>query len=233
MPDKGTAPSRSSYFGILDLAGFPKDRYYLYQARWRAALPMAHILPDWTWPDRGGQVTPVHVFTSGDEAELFLNGASLGRKKKGPREYRLRWDDVKYTPGVLKVVAYKDGREWATDTVKTAAAPAGITLRAEAPAVRADGKDLAFVEATITDQDGTPVPRTANLLKFTVTGPAEILATDNGDATSHAAFRSPACKAFNGKCLVILRTKADSTGPITVHAESDGLRTADATVQSR
>ena len=100
-------PSRSSYFGIVDLAGFKKDRFYLYQAHWRPDLPMAHILPHWNWPDRVGQVTPVHVYTSGDEAELFLNGKSLGRKKKGQFEYRLRWDDVKYEPGELKVVAYK------------------------------------------------------------------------------------------------------------------------------
>ena len=226
-------PSRSSYFGIVDLAGFPKNRYYEYQARWRAGLPMAHLLPHWTWPDRVGEVTPVMVFTSGDEAELFLNGQSLGRQKKGPREYRLRWDDVKYAPGELKVVAYKDGKEWATDTVKTAAAPAKIRLRAEAPEVQADGKNLVFVDATITDQNGTPVPRTANTLKFTVTGPARIVATDNGDATSHASFQSPGCKAFDGKCLVILRTEAGATGAITVHADAEGLQSAGATVQGQ
>ena len=107
--------SRSSYSGIIDLAGFKKDRFYLYQAHWRPDFPMAHILPHWTWPERVGQVTPVHVFTSGDEGELFLNGKSLGRKKKGPYEYRLRWDDVVYQPGTLKVVAYKNGKKWATD----------------------------------------------------------------------------------------------------------------------
>ena len=230
---KMQVPSRSSYFGIIDLAGFPKNRYYEYQARWRPSLPMAHILPDWTWPDRVGQVTPVHVFTSGDEAELFLNGQSLGRKKKGPREYRLRWDNVKYAPGELKVVAYKDGNQWATDTVRTAGAPARIALRAEAPAVLADGKDLAFVEATVTDQSGGPVPRAGNTLKFSVTGPAEIVATNNGDATSHAPFGSPACEAFNGKCLVILRPKAGVPGLVTIHAASDGLQAADATVQCR
>lgn len=104
--------SRSSYFGIIDLAGFPKDRYFAYQAHWRPSLAMAHILPHWTWPDRVGKVTPVHVFTSGDEAELFLNGKSLGRKKKQDFEYRLRWDDVVYEPGELKVVAYKGGKPW-------------------------------------------------------------------------------------------------------------------------
>ena len=108
--------SRSSYFGIIDLAGFKKDRFYLYQAYWRPEHPMAHILPHWTWPDRVGEITPVHVYTSGDEAELFLNGQSLGRKSKGQYEYRLRWDDVKYEPGELRVVAYKNGQEWATDS---------------------------------------------------------------------------------------------------------------------
>ena len=112
--------SRSAYSGIIDLAGFKKDRFYLYQAQWRPDLPMAPLLPHWTWPERVGLVTPVHVFTSGDEAELFLNGRSLGRKSRGTYEYRLRWDDVVYAPGTLEVVAYKAGREWARDTVRTA-----------------------------------------------------------------------------------------------------------------
>jgi beta-galactosidase len=98
--------SRSSYSGIIDLAGFEKDQFYLYQAHWRADHPMAHLLPHWTWLERVGQITPVHVFTSGDEAELFLNGRSLGRKKKGPFEYRIRWDSVVYSPGTLEVVTY-------------------------------------------------------------------------------------------------------------------------------
>ena len=111
--------SRSSYSGIIDLAGFKKDRFYLYQSRWCPEYPMAHILPHWTWPDRTGQTTPVHVYTSGDEAELFLNGKSLGRKKKAQFEYRLRWDDVVYEPGELRVVAYNAGKPWAADSVKT------------------------------------------------------------------------------------------------------------------
>ena len=110
-------PSRSSYFGIIDLAGFPKDRYWLYQSRWRPELPMAHILPHWTWPGREGEVTPVHVYTSGDEAELFVNGKSMGRKAK--EGYRIVWDDVVYQPGKIEVVAYKDGREWARDSQQT------------------------------------------------------------------------------------------------------------------
>src|SRR5207237_3556185 len=148
-------PSRSSYFGIIDLAGFPKDRYYIYQARWRPDLPMAHLLPHWNWPDSVGQVTPVHVYTSGDEAELLLNGQSLGRKQRAPLEYRLRWDDVKYAPGELRVVAYKHGVKWAEDTVRTAGPVAKLTLAADRATLRADGSDLAFVTLRVADKDGT------------------------------------------------------------------------------
>ena len=129
-------PSRSSYFGIVDLAGFKKDRFYLYQARWRPDLPMAHILPHWNWPDRAGQITPVHVYTSGDEAELFLNGKSLGRKKKEHFEYRLRWNDVIYEPGKLKVVAYKNGKKWATDVVQTTGPAAKLTCKPTADKIQ-------------------------------------------------------------------------------------------------
>ena len=194
---------------------------------------MAHILPHWTWPERVGQVTPVHVFTSGDEAELFLNGESLGRKKKGPREYRLRWDDVKYAPGEVKVVAYKDGKEWASDTVKTAGAAAGVLLHAEAREASADGAGLAYIDAVVADEHGVPVPRSSNVIKFSVTGPAEIVATDNGDATSHEPFQAKECHAFNGKCLVIVRAQAGAPGAVTIHAEAEGLHAAETTVESR
>jgi len=168
-------PSRSSYFGIIDLAGFPKDRYYLYQARWRPDLPMAHILPHWNWPDRVGQVTPVHVYSSGDEAELFLNGKSLGRKKRGPLEYRFRWNDAVYQPGELKVVTYKAGKKWAEDVQRTTGPAAKLLLAADRATVRADGSDLAFVTVTVADKDGLLVPRSKNALKFTLSGPGRSL----------------------------------------------------------
>src|SRR5262249_24995280 len=138
-------PSRSSYFGIVDLCGFKKDRFYIYQARWRPDLPMAHILPHWNWPERAGQITPVHVYTSGAEGELFLNGKSLGRKKKGQYQYRLRWEDVKYEPGELRVVAYKNGKRWSEDVVKTAGLAAKVMLKADRARLKADGQDLSFV----------------------------------------------------------------------------------------
>ncbi len=226
-------PARSSYFGIVDLAGFKKDRFFLYQARWRPDLPMAHILPHWTWPDRVGQVTPVHVYTSGDEAELFLNGQSLGRKKRGQFEYRLRWDDVKYQAGELHVVAYKNGAKWAEDTVRTAADAAKLTLAADRTALRANGTDLAFVTVRIEDKAGTLAPHANNRVKFEVAGPADLVATDNGDATSFESFQSPERAAFNGLALAIVRPRAGQSGTITVRASSDGLAQASVTMTAR
>ena len=216
-------PSRSSYFGIIDLAGFPKDRYYLYQARWRPDFPMAHILPHWNWPDRVGQITPVHVYTSGDSVELFLNGKSLRLKKKGPYEYRLHWDDVVYQPGELKAVAYKNGKAWATDVMKTTGPAAKLKLQADRNTIKADGQDLSFVTVTVADQDGLLVPRSHNQIHFDINGPGEIVATDNGDATSFESFQSHDRNAFNGLCLVIVRAKAGESGKITLRATSEGL----------
>ncbi len=216
-------PSRSSYFGIVDLAGFPKDRYYLYQARWRPDLPMAHLLPHWTWPDRVGQVTPVHLYTSGDEAELFLNGQSLGRKKRGPRDYRLRWDDVVYQPGELRAVAYKNGQKWAEAVQRTAGPAAVLRLESERPSVRGDGKDLAFVRVRVEDAAGNLVPRAKLPVRFSVSGSADILATDNGDATDHTAFPSAERKTFNGLALAYIRARAGAAGEIVVSAQADGL----------
>ena len=224
---KKTPPSRSSYFGIIDLAGFPKDRYYIYQAQWRPELPMAHLLPHWNWPDRIGQVTPVHVYTSGDEAELFLNGKSLGRKSKQPKvDFRLVWDDVKYQPGELKVVAYKAGKEWATDTVRTTRPAAKLALSADRAKIKSDGRDLSFITVRIADAENLTVPRAHDLVKFTIEGPGEVVAVDNGDPISFEPFQAAQRKAFNGLALVIVRAKPGSSGPFTVHAAADGLAPA-------
>jgi beta-galactosidase len=232
--------SRSSYFGIIDLAGFKKDRFYIYQAYWRPDYPMAHILPHWTWPERAGQVTPVHVYTSGDEAELFLNGKSLGRKKKvfnapeqpidGLPAYRIRWDDVKYEPGELKVVAYKDGKKWATDVMSTAGEASQMSLDPDRDVISADGCDLSFVTLTVQDAEGIMAPRADNLIKFSISGPGEIVATDNGDPTDMTVFPSHERKAFNGLALVIVKAKRGPAGKITVTAESEGLPAAKCTI---
>ena len=222
--EKSSPPSRSSYFGIVDLAGFPKDRFYNYQAHWRPDLPMAHLLPHWNWPERVGQKVPVHLYTSGDEAELFLNGQSLGRKAKTPgKDFRLVWDDVVYAPGELKAVAYKNGKVWATDTRKTTGPAAGVALKADRETIRNDGRDLSFVTVRIADKNGLTVPRAHNLVKFEVSGPGEIVAVDNGDATSFESFQASQRKAYNGLALVIVRAKPGQTGAITLKALSEGL----------
>jgi beta-galactosidase len=217
-------PSRSSYFGIFDLAGFKKDRFWLYQSKWRPELPMTHILPHWNWPERKGLVTPVFVYTSGDAAELFLNGKSLGMKKKGELEYRLRWDDVVYQPGELKVIAYKNGQKWAEDAVKTTGKAYQLSMAADRPAVSADGKDLIFVTVKIEDKDKLMVPRSGNQLDFSIEGPGRIVATDNGDATSHESFQAKSKKAYNGLCLVIVAADKNASGSITLKAASKGLK---------
>ena len=216
--------SRSSYFGIVDLDGFKKDRFYLYQAHWRPDFPMAHILPHWNWPERVGQMTPVHVYTSGDEAELFLNGQSQGRKKKAELEYRIRWDDVVYQPGTLKVVAYKNGKKWATDEVKTTGAAAELTLQPDRAKITADGKDLSFVTVTVADKAGLLVPRSKNHIKFDIEGPGEIVAVDDADPTNLEPMQAKEHDAFNGLALVIVR--ANQPGKITLTAHAEGLKDA-------
>jgi beta-galactosidase len=219
-------PSRSSYFGIVDLAGFKKDRFFLYQARWRPDLPMAHILPHWNWPDRVGENTPVHVYTSGDEAELFLNGRSLGRQQRARLTYRFRWDSVPYEPGELRVVVHKNGELWAEAVQRTAGPPAAIHLESESPSLRPDGRDLGFVRASIVDANGLPVPRSHHPVTFSLSGPGEILATDNGDPTSHDPFQSTSKAAFNGLVLAIVRPRAGEAGELVLQAESPGVASA-------
>jgi beta-galactosidase len=228
--DKADAPSRSSYFGIIDLAGFPKDRFYLYQARWRQDFPMAHIVPQgWNWP--AGQVTPVYVYTSGDEAELFLNGISLGRKKKGPLEYRLVWNEVVYEPGELKVVAYKNGKRWANDVVRTAGPAAKLVLVADQKRIDADGKDLCYVTAKVEDANGLMVPLANSAIHFEIAGAGEIAATDNGDATDLTSFPSHDRKAFNGLALAIVRSS--QPGTVVLEANSPGLERAQIKIKAK
>ena len=376
----GKSPSRSSYFGIMDLCGFKKDRYYIYQARWRPQNPMAHILPHWNWPERVGKVTPVHVYTSGDSAELFLNGKSLGKKAKArldaaqklkslstdkkvvvsseerdknnfassgndgnmntrwcaadgngeqfwqvdlgevqsvkscvicfeneannykyyiktskdgqnwelaasseyegsgktatlkfdkkaryvkvefielrgsiwasfyeclvyadsepdtgkqPEYYRLRWDDVVYEPGELKVVAYKEDKEWATDVMKTTGEPAKVEISCDRDVIEATGRDISYLTVKIVDEDGLMVPRSNNLVKFEIDGPGEIIAVGNGDATSHESFKADERKAYNGMCLVVVRSVKDKAGKIRLRALSNGLSSDSVVITSK
>ena len=218
--------------GFLDQAGFRKDAFWLFQSRWRPELPMAHILPHWNWKGREGEVTPVYVFTSGDEAELFLNGRSLGRQRKQPgvwdRAYRLRWDDVRYEPGKLEVVAYRNGAEWARDVVKTTGAAARLAAEAERKETASDGTDICYVNVSVRDEEGLVVPDAKLRVAFSVEGPADIVATDNGDETDFDDFRRPERKTFNGWAQVIVRPRLGAEGIVKVVAKAEGLVSAEA-----
>ena len=245
-------PSRSSYFGICDLAGLPKDRYYLYRSHWNKDEHTIHLLPHWTWPGREGEVTPVYCYTDYNEAELFVNGKSQGRIKKVKEtavewkpenrldRFRLRWNDVKYEPGKLKVVVYdENGQPAGEQTVRTASKPSLLSLKAwtqstdEEPTknaksqyakiyqhqktttLKADGEDLAFVTVSLRDAGGTLIPYASDQLKFEVTGAGTFRAVCNGDATSLEPFTEPTMKLFNGQLVVIVQA-AKSPGTLTL-----------------
>ncbi|KAF2640827.1 glycoside hydrolase [Massarina eburnea CBS 473.64] len=224
--------ARSSYFGPIDLAGFPKDRFYLYQSRWAPEIKSAHILPHWTWPDRVGQVTPVHVFSSANEAELFLNGRSLGKRRKTEYEYRFRWDTVVYEPGELRVVTYKNGTEWASASKRTVGLAAKLRVSADRTDIAADGLDLSFVKVEVLDKDGHVVPEASNSITFDVEGVGKLVATDNGDPADFTAFPERTRKAFSGLVLGIIKGTGVA-GSIKVTASAPGLQSGEATVQTQ
>ncbi|KIA92423.1 beta-galactosidase [Pedobacter kyungheensis] len=223
-------PSRSSYFGISDLAGLPKDRYYLYRSRWNKTKPTLHLLPHWNWEGRTGQTTPVFVYTSYDSAELFLNGKSLGIRKKDKsspqNRYRLMWMDVKYEPGTLKVVAFdSQGKPVAEEQIITAGKPAKIVLSADRKEIMADGKDLSFVTVSVVDKDGNPCPTATDQLNFEVSGAGKFKAVCNGDATSLESFVKPTMKLFSGKLVVVVQADK-KPGEIKLKVSGKGLKAA-------
>ena len=223
-------PSRSSYFGIVDLAGLPKDRYWLYRSHWNKTDHTLHLLPHWTWPGREGQVTPVYCYTDYPSAELFVNGKSQGRIAKDPASrldrYRLRWRDVRYEPGELRVVAYdSNGKPAMEKTLRTAGKPARLMLEAERTTLAANGTDLAFVAVSLVDNNGTLIPDAANQLTFDVTGAASYKAACNGDATSLEPFTRPAMKLFHGKLVVVVQAgKKAGPAKLTVRDNATGLK---------
>ncbi|MBO2945472.1 DUF4982 domain-containing protein [Paenibacillus sp. F411] len=221
-------PSRSSYFGIVDLCGFPKDRYYLYQSQW-STKPVLHLLPHWNWEGEEGRPIPVVCYTTYPAAELFLNGQSLGIRHKSPaslpERYRLRWDAVPYEPGVLSVIAYdKDGSQVMTHEVHTAGAPARVLLEADRTVIQADGEDLSFITVSIVDEQGKLCPHADHNVSFLLQGPGEIAAVDNGDPTSIIPFSARDMQAFHGKCLVIVRSRAGEGGNAVLLAEVPSLQ---------
>lgn len=223
-------PSRSSYFGISDLAGLPKDRYYLYRSRWNTDDDTLHMLPHWNWEGREGEVTPVFVYTNYDSAELFVNGKSMGIQRKNKSSpttrYRLMWMDVKYEPGSIKVVAYDaDGNAVAEKETHTAGKPYQLVLETDRTQLDADGKDLAFVTVSVVDKDGIPCPTATNQLNFRVKGAGSFRAAANGDATSLEMFHLPTMKLFSGKLVVLVQSTEDA-GEMTLTVEGKGLKTS-------
>src|SRR5207249_3651857 len=210
-------PARSSYFGVVDLAGFPKDPYYLYQSVW-TTRPMLHVFPHWNWTP--GQTIDVWAYTNAAEVELFLNGASLGANQKPEQVSHLMWR-VAYAPGTLRAVARTGGRVVATQEVKTAGVPARVALAPDRGTIHADGNDLSFVTVTVEDSAGVPVPTAEPLVRFRVAGDGRIVGVDNGDQISHEPFQADHVRLFEGKALVIIRG-GRTPGTVTLTATAEG-----------
>lgn len=213
-------PARSSYFGIIDLAGFPKDVYYLYQSQF-TNKPVLHLYPHWNW-NAGDTVDVVSYYNNADEVELFLNDKSQGTKTKKGDELHIKWR-IAFTPGTLKAVSRKGGKIILTSEVKTAGAPAKVILTADRNKIKGDGKDLSFITATVVDQNGVPVPKAMNQIRFSISGAGFINAVDNGDPTSHESFKSNQRRAFNGLALAIVQSNGKK-GKMTVTAHADELQ---------
>ncbi len=244
----GDWPSHSSYFGAVDLCGFPKDRFFLYQSQW-TTKPMIHLLPHWNWKGMEGQTIPVYCYTNLDAAELFVNGKSMGKKVKGkdlttlkidflrykPKtfdsKYRLSWE-VPYKAGNIKVVGYKNGKVVKEEQIFTAGKPAKISLSVDRTEIDADGRDLAYVTVRIEDKNGNLCPNADNLVNFSVKGAGELVAVDNGNQISVESFQADHRKAFSGMCLAVLKSSKES-GTIRLKAKSKSLKSATIVVKTK
>ena len=244
-------PSHSSLFGIIDLAGIPKDRYWLYRSKWNPEAETLHILPHWNWKGREGEVTPVFIYTNYPEAELFINGRSQGRRRKDTgvtidnsadsvsaadlkrqRRYRLMWMDTRYEPGTVKAVAYdEEGNAVAEREIRTAGEPYRIVLEADRTVIAADGKDYAFVTVRVEDRQGTPCPLADNEIRFEVTGAGYYRAGANGNPASLEPFQRPRMKLFSGMMTAVI-APTERPGTITVKATSPGLKKATVEIRS-
>ncbi len=239
--------ARSSYFGIVDLCGIPKDRYYLYRSYWRPDETTIHILPHWNWPGREGNTVPVFVYTNGDSAELFLNGRSLGRRTKLDTiegglngeyyavvdRYRLRWMDVAYEQGELRAVAYKNGEVLGEVVMKTAGDPTKLVLTPDRTEIAADGSDLSYVLVEAVDDAENSCPLADDLVVFTVDGPAEIAGIGNGNPLSMEPFQSPQHSLFHGKAMLILRSLNGESGSVRVTAKANGYESTQIQIRTR
>ena len=232
--DTDAWPNHSSVFGIIDLASLPKDRFYLYRSKWNTNDATLHVLPHWNWKGREGKVTPVFVYTSYPKAELFVNGKSQGIREKNDstvlNRYRLMWNEVKYAPGELRVVAYDaQGNKAAEKVVKTAGKPHHLVATVNHSTLAADGEDLAYVTVQVADRDGNLVPTDSRLVKFTVTGAGEFLATANGDPTCLLPFQGKEMNLFSGALTAIVKA-GKQPGSITFTAKAAGVKPATVTI---
>lgn len=246
-PSPFVEKARSSYFGIVDLCGIPKDRYYLYRSCWRPDTTTAHILPHWNWPDYKGKVVPVFVYANGDSAELFLNGKSLGKRSKlktvpGGLEgtyyavidkYRLRWMDVVYEPGELKAVIYKDGAVIAETVRKTAGNPVALVLIPDRATLSVDGDDLSYIRVEAVDAEGNLCPLADDRVAFALEGPAEIAGIGNGNPHSMESFQDSAHSLFYGKAMLVIRPIEGESGTVTITATAEGYKTARVQLKTR
>lgn len=222
-------PARSSYFGIVDLAGFPKDIYYMYQSQWRPDKTVLHLFPHWNWED-GQEIDLWAYYNNADEVELFVNGESQGTRRPEPGKYHSSWR-VTFHPGTVSIVSRKDGKEVARREIKTASEPAQIRLTPDRNVITADGKDLCYIAAEILDKDGNPCPLADNEITFSVSGAGLNAGVDNGSPISLERFKADRRKAFNGKALLIVQNNGDP-GTVTIGASSPGLDPAGATIKA-
>ena len=237
--DTDAWPNHSSVFGIIDLASIPKDRYYLYRSQWNRTDETLHILPHWNWKGREGEVTPVFVYTSYPSAELFVNGISQGMRtfakadgkvpclgEKAMERFRLMWNDVVYQPGEIRVVAYdEDGKAAAEKTVRTAGKAAAIKLTPDRSILKADGEDLCYLNVSLTDKDGNPVPADSRLVHVKVSGAGSFKAIANGDPTCLESFQEPQMHLFSGQLTVLVQSGSEP-GEITVEVSGKGVKKA-------
>ena len=246
--DTDAWPNHSSLFGIIDLASIPKDRYYLYRSQWNKRSHTLHILPHWTWPGREGEVTPMFVYTDYPEAELFVNGKSMGRQRKLTRQesealrgkdslwlqrrYRLIWDQVKYQPGELRVVAYDpNGNKAEEQVTRTAGKPHHLEIVADRTLLSADGKDLAYLTIKVVDKNGNLCPADNRSVRFSVKGAGKYRAAANGDPTCLELFHQPKMPAFHGQLTAIVQT-GEKAGEIIFEARAKGVKPARFTLKA-
>jgi len=220
-------PSRSSYFGVIDLAGLPKNRYYLYKSVWTNE-PVLHVFPHWTWHGKEGEIVPVHIFTNYPEVELFINGVSQGRRRHGTEDeierFRLMWNETVYQPGEIVAVAYDEsGNEAERKVIKTANSAKKIILEAYKPSICADGEDLNYITASIVDENGTLCETQDTRLTFEISGAGELLTTDAGDQREVESFARGDKKSLGGKLVACVRGVQGKVGKITVTCKGDGL----------